>query len=109
MSGSDNNRRVVAVGGVAKEIVRQLGNGGRLVTYKGLAEEIGCAWDSKALAVALGRIQELRAGLGLPCPPAVVVRSDDGMPGEGFYGLYRALFCPELHQRPSELARDVRR
>lgn len=37
------------------------------------------------------------------------MRSDDDMPGEGFYELYRALFYPGLHERPAARMRYVRR
>ena len=37
------------------------------------------------------------------------MRSDDDMPGEGFYELYRVLFYPGLHERSAARMRDVRR
>lgn len=37
------------------------------------------------------------------------MRSDDDMPGEGFYELYRVLFYPGLHEMPAARMRDVRR
>ena len=37
------------------------------------------------------------------------MRSDDDMPGEGFYELYRVLFYPGLHERSADRMRDVRR
>lgn len=38
-----------------------------------------------------------------------IMRSDDDMPGEGFYELYRVLFYPGLHERSAARMRDVRR
>lgn len=37
------------------------------------------------------------------------MRSDDDMPGEGFYERYRVLFYPWIHERPAARMRDVRR
>lgn len=37
------------------------------------------------------------------------MRFDDDMPCEGFYELYRVLFYPGLHERPTARMRDVRR
>lgn len=37
------------------------------------------------------------------------MRSDDDMPGEGFYKRYRVLFYPWIHERPTARMRDVRR
>lgn len=61
------------------------------------------------MPVVLSGIPELCYGLGLPCVPAVIVRSDDNMPGEGFYELYRVPFYPWLHERPAARMRVVRR
>lgn len=36
------------------------------------------------------------------------MRSDDDMPGEGFYELYCVLFCHGLHERPAARMRDLR-
>lgn len=38
-----------------------------------------------------------------------IVRSDDDVPGEGFYKLYRMLFYPGLHERSVARIRDVQR
>lgn len=37
------------------------------------------------------------------------MRSDDDMPGEGFYERHRVLFYPWIHERPAARMRDVRR
>ncbi len=37
------------------------------------------------------------------------MRSDDDMPGEGFYERYRVLFYPWIHERPAARMRDMRR
>lgn len=108
MSGTEG-QRVVTASKVAGELMHRLGEEKRTVTYKDLAQAIGSAPDAKALAVALGRIQVLCHALSLPCLPAIVVRSDDGMPGDGFYGLFQSLFNEDLSERPSEREKDVHR
>lgn len=108
MASKDKKQRVVTLTRVSEEVLKQLGSGAKDVTYKQLADALGCAADAHPLAVALGEIQRLCSELGLPCLPAVVVRTDDPMPGEGFYDLYEIHFS-KLHKRPSERAKDVRR
>lgn len=108
MASKDKKQRVVTLTRVSEEVLKRLGSGAKDVTYGELAKALGRSPRARSLAVALGKIQRLCSELELPCLPAVVVRTDDPMPGEGFYDLYEIHFS-KLHKRPSERAKDVRR
>lgn len=75
------------------------------ITYGALSTEAYaiCGIDPgpRNLAEPLGRIQRYCRKCKLPTLAALVVRSQERDPGEGFYGLYRELY-PDMAELPDE-------
>ena len=84
---SYNSRFIIDV---AKLLIQYAING-KLVTYKELSEYFGNAIAPRNTGGPIGMISEACSQARLPMLSAIVVNSSTGMPGEGFFTLFKEL------------------
>ncbi len=84
---SYNSRFIIDV---AKLLIQYAING-KLVTYKELSDCFGNAIAPRNTGGPIGVISEACSQAGLPLLSAIVVNSSTGMPGEGFFILFKEL------------------
>lgn len=74
---------------IARVIIEEIKNK-RTTTYKELAINVGMSVEINSnLYGYLGNLSDYSFENGMPLISVMVVRKDDGMPGEGFYGVYK--------------------
>ena len=90
------NSRFVA--DIAKILIQYASNG-KLITYKELTDSFGNIISPRNTGGPLGVISEVCSQAGLPMLSAIVVNGSTGIPGEGFFILFKEL-KGEMHLKP---------